>query len=153
MEIQGCHAVVTGGASGIGAALIRRLAQAGAAQIVVADLDGAAAERVAAEVGAEAPAVGTLGLAVDVGRAEEIDRLVGAAEAEHGPVDLFCSNAGIAGPYGGPEVGDEDWQRTWNVNVMAHVWAARRLLPGCWSAATATSARPPRPPACSPTRA
>jgi NAD(P)-dependent dehydrogenase (short-subunit alcohol dehydrogenase family) len=130
MKLQGCHAVVTGGASGIGAALVRRLAAAGAAQIVVADVDGHAAEAVAAEVGDEAPAADALGLAVDVGREEEIVRLVDTAEERGGPVDLFCSNAGIAGPYGGPEVGDEDWQRTWNVNVMAHIWAARRLLPG-----------------------
>ena len=130
MELQGCHAVVTGGASGIGAALVRRLAEAGATRLVVADIDGGRAAQVAAEVSARAPGAGALGIAVDVGRAEEIDRLVDAAEAEHGPVDLYCSNAGIAGPYGGPEVGDEDWQRTWNVNVMAHIWAARRLLPG-----------------------
>lgn len=130
MELQGCHAVVTGGASGIGAGLVRRLARAGAARIVVADVDGEAAARVAARVEAEVPGVEASGIAVDVGREEEIVRLVDSAEAEGGPVDLFCSNAGIAGPYGGPEVGDEEWQRTWNVNVMAHVWAARRLLPG-----------------------
>jgi NAD(P)-dependent dehydrogenase (short-subunit alcohol dehydrogenase family) len=123
VELQGSHAVVTGGGSGIGAALVRRLAEAGAAAIVVADIDRAAAEAVAAEAGG-------LGLAVDVGREEEIDRLVDRAEAEHGPVDLFCSNAGVAGPYGGPEVADAEWQRTWEINVMAHVWAARRLLPG-----------------------
>ncbi|HEX2708313.1 MAG TPA: SDR family oxidoreductase, partial [Solirubrobacterales bacterium] len=61
---------------------------------------------------------------------EEVGRLVDSAEAKFGPVDLFCSNAGIAGPYGGPEVVDADWQRTWEINVMAHIWAARRLLPG-----------------------
>jgi NAD(P)-dependent dehydrogenase (short-subunit alcohol dehydrogenase family) len=123
MEVEGGHAVVTGGGSGIGAALVRRLAEAGAAAIVVADVDGAAAESVAAEVGG-------LGLAVDVGREEEIGRLVDSAEARSGPVDLFCSNAGIAGAYGGAEVSDAEWQRTWEINVMAHVWAARRLLPG-----------------------
>jgi NAD(P)-dependent dehydrogenase (short-subunit alcohol dehydrogenase family) len=130
MELQGCHAVVTGGASGIGAALVRRLAEAGATRIVVADINGGAAERVAAEVAGETPGTKALGLAVDVGREEEIGRLVETAEAQNVPVDLFCSNAGIAGPYGGPEVSDEDWQRTWNINVMAHIWAARRLLPG-----------------------
>ncbi|MDX6625433.1 MAG: hypothetical protein QOE56_422 [Solirubrobacterales bacterium] len=123
MELEGAHAVVTGGAGGIGAALVRRLAEAGAGAIVVADVDGAAAESVAAEVGG-------LGLGVDVGREEEIDRLVAAAEERSGPVDLFCSNAGIAGPHGGAEVSDAEWQRTWEINVMAHIWAARRLLPG-----------------------
>ncbi len=128
MKVAGAHAVVTGGGSGIGAALAQRLARAGARAVVVADIDGAAAGRVAAELAADT--ADSFGLAVDVGRAAEIDRLVDAAEARFGPVDLFCSNAGIAGPYGGPEVGDEDWQRTWEINVMAHVWAARRLLPG-----------------------
>jgi NAD(P)-dependent dehydrogenase (short-subunit alcohol dehydrogenase family) len=130
VKLSGAHAIVTGGGSGIGAALVRRLAAEEPAAIVVADVDGDAAERVAAEVGALAPAVAVTGLAVDVGREEEIGRLVDRAEAEHGPVDLFCSNAGVAGPYGGPEVADADWQRTWEINVMAHIWAARRLLPG-----------------------
>jgi NAD(P)-dependent dehydrogenase (short-subunit alcohol dehydrogenase family) len=130
MELRGTHAVITGGASGIGAALVRRLAQAGAAQIVVADIDGDAAARVAAEVEGAVPGVAATGIAVDVGCEEEIVRLVDAAESDSGPVDLFCSNAGIAGPYGGPEVGDAEWQRIWNINAMAHIWAARRLLPG-----------------------
>ena len=122
MRIGGTRAVVTGGGSGIGAALCRELASRGAAGVVVADLDGEAAAAVAAEVGGVA-------VAADVGREAEIARLVDRAEAELGGVDLFCSNAGVAGPYGGPEVGDQAWQRTWEINVMAHVWAARRLLP------------------------
>jgi NAD(P)-dependent dehydrogenase (short-subunit alcohol dehydrogenase family) len=115
--------VVTGGGSGIGAAICRELAARGAAGVVVADLDGEAAAAVAAEIGGVAAEV-------DVGREAEIAKLVDRAEAELGGVDLFCSNAGVAGPYGGPEVGDQLWQRTWEINVMAHVWAARRLLPG-----------------------
>ncbi|HEX2391557.1 MAG TPA: SDR family oxidoreductase [Solirubrobacterales bacterium] len=141
MELAGAHCVVTGAAQGIGAAVARRLAAAGARAVVVADLDGDGAEGVAREIagrtsgGAAAEPVGTgatecLGLRVDVGRAEEIDRLVSSAEQRFGPIDLFCSNAGIAGPHGGPEVADGEWQRTWEINVMSHVWAARRLLPG-----------------------
>ncbi|MGV1048073.1 MAG: SDR family oxidoreductase [Solirubrobacterales bacterium] len=128
MELEGSHAVVTGGGSGIGAALVRRIAEAGARAIVVADIDGDAAEVAAADVGAGGTEA--IGLAVDVGREAEIGRLVDAAEERFGPVDLFCSNAGIAGPYGGAEVPDAEWQRTWEINVMAHIWAARRLLPG-----------------------
>jgi NAD(P)-dependent dehydrogenase (short-subunit alcohol dehydrogenase family) len=127
MELQGAHAVVTGGASGIGAALVRRLAEVGAAKVVVADIDGEAATGLADEI--QATGIQAIGIAVDVGSEEGIDDLVGRAEAKNGPIDLFCSNAGIAGPYGGPEVSDADWQRTWNINVMAHIWAARRLLP------------------------
>jgi NAD(P)-dependent dehydrogenase (short-subunit alcohol dehydrogenase family) len=122
VKLEGVGAVVTGGGSGIGAALVRRLDAAGAARVVVADLDGAAAEAVAAEVGG-------IGLRVDVSREEEIVALVERAEAELGQIDLFCSNAGVPGPYGGPEVSDAEWQRTWEVNVMAHIWAARALLP------------------------
>lgn len=123
MELRGKHVVVTGGAQGIGAATARRLAAVGAAKVVVADLDGDAAAKVAAEIDG-------LGLAVDVGSEQSLGELIAQAEAESGPIDLFCSNAGIAGPYGGPEVSDEEWQRVWNVNVMAHIWAARLLLPG-----------------------
>jgi NAD(P)-dependent dehydrogenase (short-subunit alcohol dehydrogenase family) len=123
MKVGGARAVVTGGGSGIGAALCRELAARGAAGVVVADLDGEAAATVAAEVGG-------IAAAVDVGLEPDIGGLVDRAEAELGGVDLFCSNAGVAGPYGGPEVGDQLWQRTWEINVMAHIWAARRLLPG-----------------------
>ena len=123
MKIAGARAVVTGGGSGIGAALARELAAKGAAGVVVADLDAEAAAAVAAEIGG-------VGVEVDVGSEPEIAKLVDRAEAELGGVDLFCSNAGVAGPYGGPEVGDQLWQRTWEINVMSHIWAARRLLPG-----------------------
>ncbi|MDX6623947.1 MAG: hypothetical protein QOE75_1879 [Solirubrobacterales bacterium] len=123
MKVAGARAVVTGGGSGIGAAIARGLAAKGAAGVVVADLDGEAAAAVAAEIGG-------IGVEVDVGRETGIAKLVDRAEAELGGVDLFCSNAGVAGPYGGPEVGDQLWQRTWEINVMSHIWAARRLLPG-----------------------
>jgi len=123
LELRGKHVVVTGGAQGIGAALARRMAAAGAARVVVADLDGAGAEAVAAQVGG-------LGLAADVGSEAGVAELIAAAEDGAGAIDVFCSNAGIAGPYGGPiEVADPDWQRTWEVNVMSHIWAARLLLP------------------------
>jgi NAD(P)-dependent dehydrogenase (short-subunit alcohol dehydrogenase family) len=123
VKVDSAHVVVTGGAAGIGAAAARAFARAGARGVIVADLDGESAAAVAAEIGG-------IGVSADVGSEAGVAELVARAEAEYGPVDVFCSNAGIAGPYGGPEVGDEDWARTWNVNVMAHVWAARVLLPG-----------------------
>jgi NAD(P)-dependent dehydrogenase (short-subunit alcohol dehydrogenase family) len=132
VRVDSAHVVVTGGGAGIGAAAARAFARAGARAVVVADLDGDGAATTAA-------AVGGLGVGVDLGSEDGVADLVGRAEAENGPIDLFLSNAGIAGPHGGPEVPDEEWARTWNVNVMAHVWA--------------TSAPPPLPPACSPTPA
>ena len=121
MEMKGKVIVVTGGGSGIGAALLRRFAREGAAGLVVADLDGARAEAVAAEVG---------GLAVrtDVSQETEVQALIDRATAQFGRVDVLCSNAGIA-LGGGPAAPDDDWQRSWDVNVMAHVWGARAVLP------------------------
>jgi NAD(P)-dependent dehydrogenase (short-subunit alcohol dehydrogenase family) len=122
MQIKDKLVVVTGGANGIGRALCRRFAKEGARGVVVADLDTDGAERVAREIG---------GLAVptDVGKEADVIRLVGSATESHGHIDLFCSNAGIA-VEGGPEVPDLDWQRVWQINLMAHVYAARAVLPG-----------------------
>jgi NAD(P)-dependent dehydrogenase (short-subunit alcohol dehydrogenase family) len=123
MELRERHAVVTGAASGIGAALARRFAAEGA-RVVVADIDGEGAAAVAGEIGG-------LGVRTDVGSEDEIKSLVAQAEEANGPVDLFFSNAGVPGPGGGPvETSDEAWHQTWDVNVMAHVWASRALLPG-----------------------
>jgi NAD(P)-dependent dehydrogenase (short-subunit alcohol dehydrogenase family) len=122
MELSERHVVVTGAGSGIGRALARRFAAQGARAVVVADLDLAGAEAVASEIGGVA-------VQTDVSKPGEIEALVARARELHGPIDLFFSNAGIAGPGGGPEGSDQEWQRTWEVNVMAHVWAARAVLP------------------------
>ena len=123
MELNGKHAVITGAASGIGAALARAFAAEGA-NVVVADLDGERAQAVAEEIGGRA-------VRTDVGRQHEVEALVDEAEREGGPIDVFFSNAGVPGPPGGPaEAPPEAWQQTWDVNVMAHVWASRALLPG-----------------------
>ncbi|MGH7763006.1 MAG: SDR family oxidoreductase [Candidatus Dormibacteraceae bacterium] len=114
--------VVTGGARGIGRAMARRFATEHPTAIVVADRDGERAEAVAAEIN------GT-GIGCDVSREKDVKNLVGQVEAAHGRIDIFCSNAGIAVD-GGPEASDEDWQRIWEVNVMAHVFVARHVLPG-----------------------
>ena len=121
MELGGRHAVVTGGASGIGRALCRRFAAEGA-RVVVADLDADGAAAVAGEIGG-------LAASTNVAVEADVEALVAKAEAAHGPIDLFCSNAGIA-ISGGVEVGNDEWQRIWDVNVMAHVYAARAVLPG-----------------------
>jgi NAD(P)-dependent dehydrogenase (short-subunit alcohol dehydrogenase family) len=81
-------------------------------------------------VGAVADEIGGLAVVTDVGREADIVALIAAAEERYGPIDLFFSNAGVAGPGGGPEASDDELQATWEINVMAHVWAARALLPG-----------------------
>ena len=114
--------MVTGGANGIGRALCRRFAAEGAKAVVVADLQASMAEQVAKEFG---------GIAVQTDVAQEADvvRLVERVTQKYGVIDLFCSNAGV-GVSGGVNAPDGDWERSWQVNVMAHVYAARAVLPG-----------------------
>src|SRR6201995_3884344 len=80
---------------------------------------------------AVADEIGAFAVGTDVGREADIVALITTAEDQNGPIDLFFSNAGIAGPGGGPEAPDDELRATWEINVMAHVWAARALLPGC----------------------
>lgn len=121
MEVTGKVVVVTGGASGIGRALARRFAAEGAAGVVVSDVDGDGASHVANEVGGVA-------VATDVSDEAAVAALVSRAEEAYGPIDLFCSNAGIFAPLG-LEMDTQEWQRFWEVNLMAHVYAARAVLP------------------------
>jgi NAD(P)-dependent dehydrogenase (short-subunit alcohol dehydrogenase family) len=121
MEVSGRVVVVTGGGSGIGAALCRAFASAGAAGVIVADINSAGAEAVAREVGGVA-------VTTDVTDESAVRDLVAFTVGRHGRLDIYCSNAGVA-IGGGPEAPDEAWQRSWEVHVMAHVYAARALLP------------------------
>jgi NAD(P)-dependent dehydrogenase (short-subunit alcohol dehydrogenase family) len=114
--------VVTGAARGIGRALARRFMSEAPRAVVVADLDAARLEEVAAAIGATA-------IACDVSREDDIARLAQEVENAHGRIDIFCSNAGIA-VGGGPEATNDEWQRIWDVNVMSHVYVARHVLPG-----------------------
>jgi NAD(P)-dependent dehydrogenase (short-subunit alcohol dehydrogenase family) len=124
VNIDGKVAIVTGAAGGIGAALARALADAGA-RVVVVDLDGDGAEAVAASIGDRTHAVGA---GADVSSTDALRTMVALAETAFGPVDLFCANAGVGGPQG---LGDDDagWARAIDVNVLAHVRAARLLVP------------------------
>jgi NAD(P)-dependent dehydrogenase (short-subunit alcohol dehydrogenase family) len=122
VELRDKVVIVTGGASGIGAALSRRFAAEGARAVVVADLQADAAQAVADEIGGTA-------VSTDVAVEADVRALVEKTTKQHGPVDLFCSNAGIA-IGGGVEVPDEEWRRIWDINLMAHVYAARAVLPG-----------------------
>jgi len=121
MDVGDKTIVVTGAASGIGRALARRFAAEGARTVVAADIDGHGAAEVGREIGGAA-------VRVDVSSEAEIAELVDAVERDHGPIDLFCSNAGILA-VGGDELPDETWRRSLDVNVMAHVWAARHVVP------------------------
>jgi NAD(P)-dependent dehydrogenase (short-subunit alcohol dehydrogenase family) len=122
MQLTGRHVVVTGGGGGIGGALARRFAADGARGVVVADRDLAGAQAVAEEID---------GLAVqfDAGREDGVKALIAQAGEAYGPIDIFVSNAGVPGAAGGPEAPDDAWDEAWRVNVMAHVWASRALLP------------------------
>ena len=121
MQLKDRIVIVTGGANGIGRALCRAFAKEGAGAVVVADLDEKGARQLAPEVkGVATP--------TDVSKESDVKRLVESTTAQFGRVDVFCSNAGI-GVAGGPEASDSDWQRSWEVNVMAHVYAARAVLP------------------------
>lgn len=123
MELRDRVVVVTGGASGIGRALVRAVHAEGARRVVVVDRDGPGAEAVASELG---PRSGWL--ACDLAVEAEVAAMVDTIEADHGPIDLFCSNAGVLA-IGGVELPDDEWRRSLDVNLMAHVWVARSLVP------------------------
>ena len=121
MKIEGKVAVITGGASGIGRELARRFKAEGAAGIVVADVQEEALVAVAEEVGG-------LAVVTDVTKDSEVQSLVERAENEVGPIDIFCSNAGIA-RLGDVNAPNDEWLLNWDIHVMAHVYAARLVAP------------------------
>ncbi|RYF16401.1 MAG: SDR family oxidoreductase [Comamonadaceae bacterium] len=124
MEIRNKVAVVTGGASGIGAGMAERFAREGAAGVVVADVNLERAQGVAAAIGERALAV-----RCDVSRETDIQALVRQARERFGRIDIYFSNAGILGRMGGIELEDALWDSMWKIHGMAHVWAARAVFP------------------------
>jgi NAD(P)-dependent dehydrogenase (short-subunit alcohol dehydrogenase family) len=127
MQLRDKIIVVTGGASGIGHALCRRFSEEGARAVVVADLNEKGARAVADEING-------LGIKCDVSVEADLQQVVSLCERHYGPIDLFCSNAGIF--FGDGKEGmatslpNDRWQRMWEVNVLSHVYAARAVLPG-----------------------
>ena len=121
MHVKDKIIVVTGAASGIGKALAQRFKREGAKLVVCSDLNGDGVRATAAEVGGVA-------FVTNVAVEADIQHLIETTERDHGPIDLFCSNAGI-GRGGGAEAPDDAWTASWNVNVMSHVWAARHVVP------------------------
>lgn len=121
MDIAGKVVVVTGGAGSIGSALARKFKDAGAAAVVIADQDAAKTDEMASAIGCAA-------IACDVTSEESVKELIARVEAEHGPIDIFCSNAGIM-LVGGEDAPNDEWQLCWDVHLMSHVYAARHLAP------------------------
>ena len=121
MDIKDKVAIVTGGASGIGRAMAARFISEGAEQVIIADLQEEQLHSVAEEIGA-------IAIKTDVANEAEVINLIRHVEHEYGRIDLLCNNAGI-GVGGGPETPNSDWQRIWEINVMAHVYATRAALP------------------------
>jgi NAD(P)-dependent dehydrogenase (short-subunit alcohol dehydrogenase family) len=122
MDIKGKVAVVTGAASGIGRATARRFAAEGARAVVLADLDFSKTQEVAKEFGG-------LAVACDVSVERDIQGLVSATKKAYGQIDIFFSNAGILGREGGFDLEDDLWEKMWKIHTMAHVWAARAVVP------------------------
>ncbi len=122
MEISEKVVVVTGGASGIGAAMVTRFAAEGAGAVIVLDMDGDGAARVATNAGGSA-------FQLDVADDVQTRSVFSQIEGEFGRIDILCLNAGIA-TAGSVDEPNEVWQQTWDVNVMSHVYATRCVLPG-----------------------
>ncbi|MEO6341004.1 MAG: SDR family oxidoreductase [Caulobacteraceae bacterium] len=126
MDLRGKTIVVTGAAQGIGQAMVERFVHEGAKTVIAADLNGPKVE-------AAAKAAGAVGYPCDVSSDEEVAALVELVEARFGPIDLFCSNAGVfeadIDRDNCAAVPDDLWNRSWKINVLGHVHAARALLP------------------------
>lgn len=127
MKVDHKVAIVTGGGGGIGGAVAAKLAQEGA-RIVVADLDADAAKAVAEEINTAQPDA-AVHAGADVCDTRQIQRLIELAKSEFGPVDLYFANAGITGA-AGLDVREQDWDRSIDVNLRAHIRAAQLLMPG-----------------------
>lgn len=121
MRVEEKIVVVTGGANGIGKALCHRFAAEGAKEVIVADIDDEAGRELAVQLGC-------CNITTNVASESDVQKLVDEVLKRFGRIDLFCSNAGVGveGDYCAP---DRDWLRSWEVNVMAHVYAARAVLP------------------------
>lgn len=121
MEIEGKVIVVTGAGSGIGRALVKKFVSLDARAVVAVDIHAGNAQATADEFGCTA-------MAADAANEQDVLRVIDDTENTLGPIDLFCSNAGVMGGESEQSPNDE-WQLCWDVNVMAHVYAARHLAP------------------------
>ena len=122
MELKDKVVVITGGSGGIGRAMARAFLDEGAKGVMLADLDAAAVAKAASELGCD-------GMACDVTDEAQVIALVERTRQLHGPVDLFCSNAGAGGQGVLTDASNAVWQKQWDLHVMAHLYAARAVLP------------------------
>ena len=122
MEIINKRVVVTGAASGIGKALCNAFKDAGADSVVAVDVNEEGVRKTATEVEGHS-------VVANVGKEDDIKRIIDEANQYSGGIDIFCSNAGISGAPGFIEAKEKDWQNIWEVNVMSHVFAARNVIP------------------------
>lgn len=127
MNLRDKIVLITGAAHGIGRAMAERFHAEGTRAVAVADLDASGAQAVAESIGG-------LALEIDVSKEEDLRRAVERSESELGPIDLFCSNAGVAfsdAPgWTATSQTNAQWESIWKINVMSHVWGARAVLPG-----------------------
>ncbi|HPA88848.1 MAG TPA: SDR family oxidoreductase [Quisquiliibacterium sp.] len=122
MELKNKVVVITGGTGGIGRAMAKAFLAEGAKAVMLADLNADAVAAAAREIGCD-------GMACDVTQEAQIQALVKTTEERHGPIDLFCSNAGAGGPGVLTDADNAVWQKQWELHVMAHLYAARAVLP------------------------
>lgn len=122
MELKNTVSIITGGAGGIGRAMARAFLAEGAKAVVLADLNEDAVNAAARETGCD-------GMACDVTDEQQVANLVAYTIRQHGPIDLFCSNAGAIGHGVLTDAANEQWQRLWELHVMSHLYAARAVLP------------------------
>jgi len=123
MELKNKVAIITGGSGGIGRAMGKAFLNEGASAVVLVDLSAEAVAAAAAELGCE-------GEVCDVTDEQQVAALVQRTEEKHGRVDVFCSNAGAGGPGVLTDASNDVWNNQWNLHVMAHLYAARAVLPG-----------------------
>jgi NAD(P)-dependent dehydrogenase (short-subunit alcohol dehydrogenase family) len=121
MHVKDKVVVITGGASGIGKGLAKRFVADGARQVVIADINEDMLNQVAEELGVRA-------VPTNVADEQQVINLVRTAEKDYGQIDLMCNNAGIM-VAGDEQTANDDWQRIWDINVMAHVYGTRAALP------------------------
>lgn len=123
MELKDRFAVITGGSGGIGRAMAEAFLREGAGGVMLADLDESAVSDAASALGCD-------GMVCDVTRETDVQALARTTEEKYGRIDLFCSNAGAGVPGVLIDAENEVWQKQWELHVMAHVYAARAVLPG-----------------------